>query len=121
MNASYFVDTNILVYGRDSSEPAKQPQASRWIEGLWKSRAGAISIQVLNKYYYTVTQKLDPGMTRQEARKDVSSLTAWNPIPVESRTLGRAWLLQDRFSLSWWDALIVAAAQISGAMFLLRI
>ena len=119
MSASYFVDTNVFVYGRDSSEPEKQPRASLWIASLWKSRAGVLSIQVLNEYYYTVTQKLNPGMTREEARSDVASLMSWNPLPIEGRVVQRGWLLQDRFGLSWWDALIVAAAQLSGSKYLL--
>ena len=38
-------------------------------------------------------------------------LAVWQPVAVDLSTLERAWFLQDRFSVSWWDALIVAAAQ----------
>jgi predicted nucleic acid-binding protein len=40
-------------------------------------------------------------------------------VPVDPRTIEGAWLLQDRYSLAWWDALIVSAAQIAGCRQLL--
>jgi predicted nucleic acid-binding protein len=40
-------------------------------------------------------------------------------VPVDRRTIEFAWNLQDRHSLSWWDALIVAAAQAAGCPYLL--
>jgi predicted nucleic acid-binding protein len=46
-------------------------------------------------------------------------LLAWRPLAVDERLLEGAWLLQDRHKLSWWDALIVAAAQSAGCRYLL--
>ncbi|MCA1844799.1 MAG: hypothetical protein LC792_16710 [Actinobacteria bacterium] len=66
--------------------------------------------QVLSEFYVTVTQKLDPGLTADEARADVRSLAAWRPIVTDDVVLEGAWAVQDRQSLSLWDALIVAAA-----------
>ncbi len=50
MSAKVFVDTNILVYTRDASEPKKQTQALQWLAVLWQQRSGAISYQSLNEY-----------------------------------------------------------------------
>ena len=44
MSARVFVDTNVLVYWRDASEPAKQKRAQEWLERLWESAAGRISL-----------------------------------------------------------------------------
>jgi predicted nucleic acid-binding protein len=66
MSVNYFVDTNILVYARDSSEPEKQPIAKQWLTHLWQQESGRISAQVLNKYYMTVTQKLKPGLSKRK-------------------------------------------------------
>lgn len=55
MSAKVFVDTNILVYTRDASEPKKQTQALQWLAVLWQQRSGAISYQSLNEYYVIVT------------------------------------------------------------------
>jgi len=43
-----FVDTNVLVYARDASEPEKQQRAQAWMAELWESRTGRTSVQVLN-------------------------------------------------------------------------
>jgi predicted nucleic acid-binding protein len=119
MNAKVFVDTNVLVYTRDASEPEKQAQAEHWMATLWDSRAGRLSYQVLQEFYVTVTVKLSPGLDRELARRDIRALWAWQPIATDTQVLTGAWLLQDRYLLPWWDALIAAAAQISGCRYLL--
>jgi predicted nucleic acid-binding protein len=72
----------------------------------------------LAEYYVTVTEKLRPGLERKAARDDVRDLQSWRPLPHADR-FDLAWSIQDRFRLSWWDALIVAAAQASGSGVLL--
>lgn len=114
-----FVDTNVLVYARDASERTKQPLAMRWIEALWEGRNGRLSAQVLNEYYVTVTRKLKPGLGAREARDDVQALFAWAPLPVDAALVEAAFEIEDRFELSYWDALIVAAARLSAARYLL--
>ena len=53
-----FVDTNVLVYARDASEPGKQARAMLWLEHLWRERTGRLSVQVLQEFYHTVTGRL---------------------------------------------------------------
>jgi predicted nucleic acid-binding protein len=53
------------------------------------------------------------------ARKDIRDLLAWSPVAPGSSVIEQAWTAQDRFGLSWWDALIVAAAQAADCRFLL--
>jgi len=119
MSAKVFVDTNVLVYARDASEPEKQKRAAAWMAALWERRAGRLSFQVLQEFFVTVTAKLNPGLPPEAARREVRTLLAWQPLPADGRLLEGAWLLQDRFRLSWWDALIVAAAQAQGCRYLL--
>ena len=119
MTDRVFVDTNVLVYSRDASEPPKQKQAMAWMSRLWSERIGRLSFQVLNEFYVTVTHKLKPGMDTKSARQDVRFLLAWHPIPVDARVVEAAWHIQDRYKLSWWDALIVSAAQVSDCRYLL--
>lgn len=119
MTEKVFVDTNVLVYARDASEPQKQKQAMEWIAFLWTEKTGRLSFQVLNEFYLTVTRKLQPGMDTQSAREDVRFFLAWRPIPVGARVVEGAWHIQDRYKLSWWDALIVSAAQVSNCRYLL--
>lgn len=119
MTETFFVDTNVLVYARDASEAVKQPQAQEWMHHLWRERSGRLSFQVLHEFYVTVTHKLDPGLNPFEARNEVRTLLTWHPVALGRRVLEGAWSVQDRHHLAWWDALIVAAAQVTGCRFLL--
>jgi predicted nucleic acid-binding protein len=78
MSAKVFVDTNILVYCRDASEPQKQAQTAAWMAALWKQRTGRLSFQVLQEFYVTVTAKLTPGFPPWmyiSARADTSAFS----------------------------------------------
>lgn len=69
---------------------------------------------MLHEYYVTVTAKLDPGLTPEEAREDVLALGAWNPLEPSLRLVEVAWEVEDRWGFSFWDSLIVAAAHAQG-------
>ena len=114
-----FVDTNILVYYRDLTEPEKQLIAENWLTVLWKRGLGKLSYQVLNEYYVTVTTKLDPGLDLESARLDVKNLMAWDPVVIDKSVIENSWLVQDRYKFSWWDSQIVAAAQKASCSILL--
>lgn len=119
MSADTFVDTNVLVYARDASEPDKQKQVEAWMRYLWTTRTGKLSFQVLQEFYITVTEKLEPGMSAARAQEDVQSLFAWKPIPVDQVVMEGAWHIQSRFKISWWDSLIVSAALQAGCRYVL--
>jgi predicted nucleic acid-binding protein len=114
-----FVDTNVLVYARDRSEPDKQRRAAEWMATLWETGLGRLSYQVIQEYYVTLTTKLDPPRSTEHARDDVTALGAWGPIGIDQRTIEEAWAIQDRYGYSWWDSLIVAAALQAGCRYLL--
>lgn len=119
MTGQVFVDSNVLVYRHDIVNPEKQARAAAWMEYLWRSRQGRLSMQVLQEFYVNVTQKLKPGLDRASARQEIRDLTAWRPLLISSFTLLAAWELQDQYRLSWWDSLIVATAQAGGCSLLL--
>jgi predicted nucleic acid-binding protein len=114
MSDKIFVNTNILIYCRDASEKLKQPVAKKCIEKLWFDHTGVISTQVLNEYYVTVTKKLKPGMTQKDAWDDVCALMAWSPLSIDLAILHLAKIIEEKYSISWWDSMIVAAAKIGG-------
>ena len=91
----------------------------QWLEFLWKQRNGCLSYQVLQEYYVTVTQKLTPGLPKQAAQDDVRALIAWKPLSVDHTLIEIAWTVQTRFKFSWWDSLIIAAAQQLESRYLL--
>jgi len=114
MTDNIFVDTNILLYSRDASEPGKQAIAAAKLADLWETRAGRLSVQVLNEYFVNVTRKLDPGLSPEEAWDDIEAFSAWDPLPIDMPILTRAFAVQRRYHLSWWDSMIVAAAEAAG-------
>ena len=109
----------MLVYVRDSSDKDKQGQAAAWMAELWRSRRGRLSSQVLSEFYVNVTQKLRPGLDRDIARTDVRALSTWEPIPLSEHVFDEAWHIQDRYGLSFWDALIVGAARVCECTYVL--
>ena len=119
MSALVFVDTNVFVYRHDRSDPAKQARADEWIAHLARSRSGRLSYQVLQELYVTLTGKARIGFDPSEAREIVRDLIVWQPVGIDLRILERAWHVQDGHSVSWWDAVIVAAAQSLGCSILL--
>ena len=105
-----FVDSNVLVYCRDSSDAEKQSRAQAWMAHLWRSRDGRLSTQVLHEFYVAATRKLRPCLSLEDARADVRALLAWRPLPLDGSLSVQAWEVQDAYGLSYWDALIVASA-----------
>ena len=117
MTAPVFVDTNVLIYALDEADRKKHEAARLWRAELWKSHRGRISYQVLQEFYVKVTQKW-PG-ARELARAEVRDLLAWQPVSADAPLLERAWRIQDRYRLSFWDALIAAAAKVASCRYLL--
>jgi predicted nucleic acid-binding protein len=113
-----FVDTNVLLYAQDPREPSKQAAAAAWLSHFWRTRCGRISTQVMNEFYVNL-RKAAPSMTVAATRTLVQRYRAWQPWVVDEATVDRAWALQDRFSFSYWDALMVAAAQQQACVALL--
>jgi predicted nucleic acid-binding protein len=112
MTATAFVDTNVLVYARDATEPTKQRIARDWLRRLWMEQRGRTSMQVLAEYSVTVTRKLSPGLVPDDAWDDVEALYAWEPQQIDRDVLNRARDIERRYALSWWDSAIVAAAEL---------
>lgn len=119
MSEPIFVDTNVLLYARDASEPLKQPKAAAWLAFLWRERLGRTSVQVLSEYYQNVTRKLRPGLAAEDAWDDVRALMTWRPEPVDDDLLRLGREVESRYRIGWWDSLAVAAARRQGCAILL--
>ena len=119
MTGPVFVDTNVLVYRHDTSDVAKQSLADAWHRFLWRRRLGRLSFQVLQELYATLKQGSGPSLDPAAACDIVANYLQWEPVRIDAGVLRRAWEVEERFRLSWWDALIVAAAQASECPILL--
>ena len=113
----FFVDTNVLLYSADSRQPDKQAQARAWLALLWENAAGRLSWQVLHEFYANAERKA--GLARPAARKLVEAFAQWQPVDTMLGLLRQGWQWMDRARLSYWDSLIVAAAERAGCPWLL--
>lgn len=119
MTEPVFVDANVFVYARDGRDAAKQARAAEWIAHLWREGLGRTSMQVLSESYTTVTRKLTPRVAPEEAWEDAKALFTWRPQAIDATLLARAREIEQRWQLSWWDSMIVAAAQLQDCATLL--
>lgn len=115
MTGPTFVDTNVLVYAHDSREATKQPIAQALLEDLWQTRGGVLSTQVLQEFYVVATRKFTPPMGRGKARDIVDAYGTWPVVQIDLPLIVSASVLEERHTLSFWDALIVEAARRAGA------
>jgi predicted nucleic acid-binding protein len=77
---------------------------------LWADGTGALSTQVLQEFYAVATRKLKPPMARAEARQIVADYSEWCVVDTDPLLIVSASDLEERHTLSFWDALIVEAA-----------
>lgn len=119
MTELHFVDSNVLVYRHDADEPVKQAKAQQVLEAVWRRRCGRVSTQVLNEFYVVSTMKLAEPVAAEVSRAEIRQLETWGPVQVTAKIRERAWGIEDRFGFSWWDALIIAAAQHAGCRYVL--
>lgn len=119
MSDVVFVDTNILVYAYDSDAGVKRERAVEKLRQLWEAETGRLSVQVLQEFYVNVTRKLKTTVARSTARELVSAYGAWVSEPMTADTVLRATDIAELAQISFWDALIVAAAEQVGATQLL--
>lgn len=110
-----FVDTNIVLYAYDQREPEKSAIAREILSDLWHTQEGLLSTQVLQELYVNLTRKLRAVIPRSKARALVGRLGRWHVHTVTTGDILEAADLEQRHSLSFWDALIIVAATRSGA------
>jgi protoheme ferro-lyase len=58
-------------------------------------------------------------LPQADAWDDVKNLIAWNPQAMDLELLHRSREIEQRYRLSWWDSLIVGAAQLQNCVLLL--
>jgi predicted nucleic acid-binding protein len=114
MSGKAFVDTNILIYAHDVSNPAKQQRAIQLIDQLWDERRGVVSTQVLQELAVNVRRSMRNRLSMAQATRLVESFLAWEVVINQPKAVLRAMEIEERFQISFWDAMIVQAAQSAG-------
>jgi len=111
MSDKKFVDTNVIVYAYDSSAGRKHQIARELLLELWDSGEGVISTQVLQEFFVTVTHKIANPLSPIVAVDIISDFLTWEVIVNDGRDILKAVSIHQKERLSFWDSLIVAAAQ----------
>lgn len=109
MSVRSFFDTNVLVYSDDNSSKRKQARALELLAEHRRAGTGVVSLQVLQEYFVTVTRKLQ--VDAQVARRKVELLAQFDVAAPEIADVLAAIDLHRLHGFSFWDALIVRAAQ----------
>ena len=118
MSDKAFVDTNILVYAHDLVSGNKNERARALIEKLWSTGGGVLSTQVLQELCVNLRRKAVKPLTIEETRNLIQDYSDWEIVVNTHISVIEALTIETRFQISFWDALIVHAAERAGAAIL---
>ena len=104
-----FLDTNVLVYASDMDQPAKQAAARALMRQCSQDIPPCISTQVVQEFYVTTTRKL--GIAPLKAKDIIHSFRHMEIVVIDIDDINRAIEGNILWQVSFWDALIVVAAQ----------
>src|SRR5438445_9492764 len=110
-----FCDTNILVYAYDRTAGTKQELARELVQRLWREESGAVGIQVLQELFVTLTRKVAAPVETRIARGIVADIATWRVIEPRAADVLAAIDATGRWQVSFWDAMILTAADRAGA------
>lgn len=115
MSDKFFVDTNILVYAHDRGAGVKHERARSLIESLWNSGGGVLSTQVLQELCVSLRRKTAHPLSIEQLRRLLQDYMSWDVVFNTAESILEALVIEHRYNISFWDALIIQAAGSSGA------
>jgi predicted nucleic acid-binding protein len=119
MSARFFLDTNIFVYSLDSTAPRKAKLAAHLIRDGLETGKGIVSYQVVQEFFNVAFRAFASPMSRAVAEEYLN--TVFRPllgIQSSPTLFMEAFELYSEHRLSWYDSLIVAAAEQGGCSLL---
>jgi predicted nucleic acid-binding protein len=114
MKGKAFVDTNILVYAYDRHGAEKTARAQELLTDLWSQRRGVLSTQVLQEFCVNVRRKFVVPLTLEQVRETVLLYQEWRTVVNSAESILRALETEQKYRLSFRDAMIVQAAKTAG-------
>jgi predicted nucleic acid-binding protein len=114
MSAKFFVDTNILIYAHDTSAGTKHERARAIIEDLWRTRSGVVSTQVLQELSVNLRRKAGRPLDLKTTREVVTDYLSWEVVVNTGESVLEALEIEARYGISFWDALVIQAAEAAG-------
>jgi len=118
MIANVLIDTNVLVYAYDRSEPAKQIRAAELLDALASSGQGVLTTQVLAEFFVVVTSRIAPPLPASVALGRVQRLCeSWRVLDITPLVVLEAIRGVQDYQLHYWDAQLWAAAKLNQIRF----
>lgn len=114
MRGKAFVDTNVVVYAHDPMGGTKLIKAQELLRQLWVEKRGVLSTQVLQEFCVNVRRKFLHPMSMEECREALQDYLKWQLVVNLPESVLRALQVEERYQLSFWDAMIVQAAESGG-------
>jgi predicted nucleic acid-binding protein len=114
MSVKSFVDSNVLLYAHDREAGEKGAAAKELLRRLWKEQQGVLSTQVLQEFCVNVRKKFRQPMSSTQLRDAVLVYGNWPLVVNTASSVLRGLEIEQRYQLSFWDSMILQAAEISG-------
>ena len=114
MSGKLFLDSNVLVYAYDSDEPEKQIKVQEIIRRGIEREDVVLSVQVLGEFFNAVTRRIKEPMSVSEAQEAVYCVGGLQVVDLELAMVDRAIEVHKEYQLTYWDSMIVAAAERGG-------
>jgi predicted nucleic acid-binding protein len=114
MSGKGFVDSNILIYAHDELSGAKFTVARELMRKLWLEQRGVLSTQVLQEFCVNSRRKALHPIGREDVRQAIMVYRNWPTVVNSAESILRALEIEQRYQVSFWDAMIVQAAERAG-------
>lgn len=107
-----FLDTNVLLYAFDDSQPTKQAVARKLIERLGREHKAVLSTQVLIELFHDLVRKFK--VAAPTASLMTAAFCEWPVIDSDNALVLKAMARASENGLAIWDAMVVEAALRAG-------
>ena len=114
--AKVFFDTNILVYTVDKKDPEKTRVSRETIKSVTQNHSSVISTQILQEFYNAATSKLK--IDKIAAKNIVHNFRNMEIVTIDLILIEQAIDVSVLFQLSFWDSLVIAAAEQANCSYL---
>lgn len=111
MNDRFFLDTNIIVYAFNTDESKKQVRAQTLLKQGIRDENIFLSVQVIGELYVVMTQKIKQPLTGDDVTLILHSIEIIPAIEIDLSMVKRAVYTSQRYRISYWDSLIISAAE----------
>src|SRR5260221_12683305 len=111
MRGGFFLAPNVLVYWLDIQSPEKAKIAHNLIRHAVDSEKGIVSYQVVQEFFHVALRRFARPMPLSDCEQYLA-ITLRPLLAVQSSALlcGEALRIHSQHGVSWYDALLVAAA-----------